>query len=559
MALSGSASDNVGVTQVKWSNNRGGSGTATLSGTHWSVSAIALQTGTNTLSATARDAAGNTASSSVVVTYGSSGAGAPYYLSPTGNNAADCKSVATPCKTFAHVFSRMAAGDELILLDGTYSAAVGTGSMHWDDGANSAQIPSGTAARSTYVHALNPGKVTIQGSLFIGRSTRKDSYITVQGLTFEGGGALYNTSFVTLKDCGFHGPLGIGTNDHTQGNTDNLIEDVWVWAEGQRIIAINYRADRNVWRRVVVRGDGCSTAECAASGSPNVGITVYESRDVSMQNVMVVDRVLSQAAINAGNRYADFATAQHTPTSSLYLGRNEWLGCISLNAPDAGFVFEAGDTIASDPTWTLKNVLAIGSGIDGINIGWNGRLVLSNATAINTKQTGDGLRVAPGSVGTSVSNMIVKGFNRGLNSSLVPKYTDTFGSAAMYNQTTPSVGARTTDPSADGGTPSLKYPVRIEAGSALKGAGAGGSDIGANIVTRYGVDGARQGDSGYNAQGSAALWPWPNEDRIKKEMCKSTTRGFCSTGKRLDGVHPVTLTSYVWEALGNAIPASIYP
>ena len=74
--------------------------------------------------------------------------------------------------------------------------------------------------RATVVRAQNPGSVTVQGPLFIGRSTRKDSYIRVQGITFEGGGSLYNTSFVTLKDDGFHGPLDVGTNDHDQGNTD---------------------------------------------------------------------------------------------------------------------------------------------------------------------------------------------------------------------------------------------------------------------------------------------------------------------------------------------------
>jgi hypothetical protein len=61
VALSGTASDNIGVLQVTWVNNRGGSGTATGI-TSWSVSAVALQTGANVLTVTARDAAGNTSS-----------------------------------------------------------------------------------------------------------------------------------------------------------------------------------------------------------------------------------------------------------------------------------------------------------------------------------------------------------------------------------------------------------------------------------------------------------------------------------------------------------------
>jgi hypothetical protein len=39
--VSGTASDNVGVTQVSWVNDRGGSGTATGT-TSWSVSGIVL-------------------------------------------------------------------------------------------------------------------------------------------------------------------------------------------------------------------------------------------------------------------------------------------------------------------------------------------------------------------------------------------------------------------------------------------------------------------------------------------------------------------------------------
>ena len=68
MILGGSASDNVGVTQVSWVNSRGGSGTA--SGTSsWSASGISLQSGSNVITVTARDAAGHTASDTITVTY----------------------------------------------------------------------------------------------------------------------------------------------------------------------------------------------------------------------------------------------------------------------------------------------------------------------------------------------------------------------------------------------------------------------------------------------------------------------------------------------------------
>jgi hypothetical protein len=48
-------------------------------------------------------------------------------------------------------------------------------------------------------------------------------------------------------------------------------------------------------------------------------------------------------------------------------------------------------------------------------------------------------------------------------------------------------------------------------------------------------------------QTTQILWPWPNEARIKKEMCTDAgvTRGFCSA---------TSLTDYVWNYLGNGNP-----
>jgi fibronectin type 3 domain-containing protein len=66
--LSGSASDNVGVSQVSWVNSKGGSGTA--SGTAiWSISSIKLTEGDNALTITAKDAAGNQFNDTLTVTY----------------------------------------------------------------------------------------------------------------------------------------------------------------------------------------------------------------------------------------------------------------------------------------------------------------------------------------------------------------------------------------------------------------------------------------------------------------------------------------------------------
>jgi hypothetical protein len=69
--VNGNASDTVGVTQVSWSNNRGGSGVATGT-TSWSVNGIHLQAGTNIITISARDAAGNIGSATLTVTQSTS-------------------------------------------------------------------------------------------------------------------------------------------------------------------------------------------------------------------------------------------------------------------------------------------------------------------------------------------------------------------------------------------------------------------------------------------------------------------------------------------------------
>ena len=66
--IGGSASDNIGVTQVTWANNRGGSGTCSGT-TFWSKSGITLYSGQNVITVTARDAAGNTGTDTLTVTY----------------------------------------------------------------------------------------------------------------------------------------------------------------------------------------------------------------------------------------------------------------------------------------------------------------------------------------------------------------------------------------------------------------------------------------------------------------------------------------------------------
>ncbi len=69
--LSGNASDDKRLFQVRWANDRGGNGMAVLNGTsteaNWTVASIQLSKGANTITLTAQDAAGNSTSTATTI------------------------------------------------------------------------------------------------------------------------------------------------------------------------------------------------------------------------------------------------------------------------------------------------------------------------------------------------------------------------------------------------------------------------------------------------------------------------------------------------------------
>ncbi len=70
VTVSGTATDNVGLSQISWSNSTGGSGSTTVSGTSASRSfSITLTTGANVITLNARDTSGNTSQKQLTVSY----------------------------------------------------------------------------------------------------------------------------------------------------------------------------------------------------------------------------------------------------------------------------------------------------------------------------------------------------------------------------------------------------------------------------------------------------------------------------------------------------------
>lgn len=76
VSLSGTATDNVGVSALSFVNSLGGTGTVTLA-TNWRIDNLPLGTGDNVITLTARDAAGNSSADTITIRYISSpGSGA---------------------------------------------------------------------------------------------------------------------------------------------------------------------------------------------------------------------------------------------------------------------------------------------------------------------------------------------------------------------------------------------------------------------------------------------------------------------------------------------------
>ncbi|ATC64560.1 hypothetical protein CMV30_11680 [Nibricoccus aquaticus] len=85
LTLTGTASDNTAVTSVTWSSDRTSLTGTTTGTTSWTTPALALMNGANQLTLTARDAAGNIATTTLLVTY----TGASPNLPPVVNAGAD--------------------------------------------------------------------------------------------------------------------------------------------------------------------------------------------------------------------------------------------------------------------------------------------------------------------------------------------------------------------------------------------------------------------------------------------------------------------------------------
>lgn len=462
--------------------------------------------------------------------------GQAYYVSNSGSNANTCtaaKSSATPKQTIQGALSCLAPGDTLIVRDGTYG---GTANAFTN-------LPNGTSANYITLRAENEGNAIITAGLDM---VHTNSYIIVQGFRFQDANVktilgnhlkFYRNEF--MGGCAFGNCTNttIGTNDFND-TADILLEDNWWHGLGGRYTVLTYNANRVVIRRAVIRHDGGWTDD---KDDPEAGINFYNSTNCSAQNVIVLDSNLSSYHTWQSAFYNVFNNA--SPNSS---ANNSWLGIIALNNTPAGFPDGAGlrfDGNAPQTGHTVQNAV-LWDNPWGINVAYASSVsVAVNGVTIGQSTRGsNGYGIAGGSGGTkSFTNAIITNMNNtDFNvSGASITFFDTFNNGSAAGGT----GKVTYNPRTNG----LLALMRIETGTPLKTAGSGGGQIGAQVVNRIGAPGTLQGETGWNTDTGTALWPFPNEARIKKEMCTDAgvTRGFCSA---------TSLTQYIGGYLGNPSP-----
>jgi hypothetical protein len=480
-----------------------------------------------TFSVVVRNIMGMAISSAATLTVTATTQGNTYYVdAAAANDTGNGQTVATAKKYIESGIALMSGGDTLIIRNGVYSTAAD----------QIVSLPNGSAGAYTTIKAENDGEAVITATDGFSFNAH---YIRIEGLKFSGAWQKSTEgNHIKIMRCAFQGGPATGnTVNFAVGTSYVLLEDCWFYGPGGRYKILIYRGDHIVVRRCVIRDDaGWSDTK----GDPEAGIVVYESFNVSLQNVIVIDQNLSTYA---DSYVGAFYLTGHSGNPSS--NNVEYLGCMSLNNKGENFHVDTDDggvglifrDIVAYGTFSNK-----GGGVDTSNTSMN--MTVQRATLGN-------LLLSVGNWGSrsiTVSDSNLWAGSGSYKGSVSTTYTNSYSPDDFTGP-----GITHINPLTNG----LLYLPRIENGSTLKTSGQGGGQKGAQIVNKIGVSGTLHGEAGYNAETGQSVWPWPNESRIKADFAavNSGARGF-AVGNSLDG-YPQTLTKYIWEYLGNPIPADI--
>jgi hypothetical protein len=483
-----------------------------------------------------------------------------YYVATNGGNGNSGASAA-PFATFAKAFSVMSAGDTLLLKDGIYSERL-------------VDMPSGTDGHYTNIKAEHNFRVTVRAgnALLI----YKKSYVRIEGIKFDGNltngdcADLEESDHLKIIRCSFTGSEAVYYNNVvtfciTANCSYILVEDCWAFGTG-RYKFLSFTSNNVIFRRCVARHDYHPITQCA-------NFHRYSSTNVEFQNCLAINSGLHDQS--NGHLYAGIFNDNHDPNTD-NTGKN--LGCIMLNLHDGCPIYDiriwGTRTVENCVIWDCNNGMDFSNYKDGVTPFSPSNAYVNHCTIgglIGTSSDwsgGYGIfdEMAPFGAPmevSSVKNSIITQASDALNAIKTSDYNCFYGNATNYTNAPAGPHDNTINPG-------LLYITRAAAGA---GNASDSGYRGATIEKRYGVDESLWGEAGYETLTGVNLWPWPNEAEIKADMSSWNaqltdhgytsvgvlgTRGFCAPGNGLYG-GPMTLTSYIWEYLGNPCPPEICP
>ncbi len=416
------------------------------------------------------------------------------------------------------------------------------------------QVVNGTPAAYNTIKAVVDGSVTIKQRLGLSQvGSNQASYVQFEGLNWRG---QFSKGLVghhiKIKRCGFEGgPLSgnttnltLGTNNQSPGASQILIEDSWFYGTGGRYELQVFNSEEIVIRRALIRHDnGWCFSSCGGSGPPEAGLVVYSSRNIQVQNLIVIDsnQVYEQweAAVYIINNTSNFDNINTVIE-----------GAMAINNRGTSFKYDGSAPVTAS---VIQDSMVYGSG--GFAVAFTG-LSGSDASLRNLTFAEGEAGVFHGwtdSTNDLVDSIIVGSFGLAINSNASPGaiWTHSFNNCSNNGTNNcPNMGETSYDAYSNG----LLYPTRIEAGSLLESAGLGGERVGATITKKLGLSGSLYNEPGFDQETNESLWPWPHEVRIKQELCDDATtgvadRGWCATN--------LSLTEHIWGLLGNGLPGDL--
>ncbi len=497
------------------------------------------------------------------------GAGTTYYVATDGSDAEGDGTSGNPWLTIQNGIDNMASGDILIVGDGTYVGA---------DNILSG-IPQGSSTSYTTVRAETDFGVTI-ATPTTPVCVLTSSYVVVQGFKFynnpDGNVCQMSGNYTKVIRCASNG----GYMEHSQfeaGGNYNLFEECFAFGQMRYgFVSNGANCNYTIWRRCVGRSD------YYLATNPYSIFANYDRPNIEFQNCIAIDGLDNNLHRGGAN---DGLKSFFTPNGA---DQTQFVGCIALNTEGAAYWLEgqpiSSVTVQNCIGWKIiDNGQSASEDYDAYALysqsDADGGFVSVDHCTFGDKDWNDnGIVLTQNIPNDSITNCIVSSFTETTGkvalisvSVSTVSYIRYFGNTSGRNQNS-AYGVGTSS-MVDVYVSSLKYLPRIEEDSELSGVASDSGDIGATVLKKIGTSGTLWGEDGWNTATSDNLWPFPNEGVIKTEMGSVSwdegvvwstapaingARGFCSSEKRLDGVSDITLTSYIWEFLGNQIPSDIY-